>query len=287
MSHIPSHATPSNHKEERAMNHPAADLTPAAPNLGAFLPKQASRSAAQIRQHQLQNDIISLIFDRQLGQGDPLPTEQELIDALGVGRNSVREALKVLEALGIVEVRHGFGTFVGGNALTSMVRALSFRGCLALYHGGQEALELVEVREALEVGLIPAVLPVMTDQQLAKVKAALDAMETSVHNGSWLAESDQNFHAAIFEPLGNELLSRLLDVFWQVYNTIAGMLDTVAPLDDTETCTLLDAHRKLYEAIAAHDETAAIQLMREHFVGIRARLTSWQTRWLQDTNPQL
>ena len=122
----------------------------------------------------------------------------------------------------------------------------------------------------------------MTDQQLAKVKTALDAMETSVHNGTWLAESDQNFHAAIFEPLGNELLSRLLDVFWQVYNSIAGMLDTVAPLDDAETCTLLDAHRALYEAIAAHDETAAVHLMREPFVGIRARLTSWQATWQEN-----
>ncbi|WHS50715.1 FadR/GntR family transcriptional regulator [Rothia sp. SD9660Na] len=248
----------------------------------AFLHRASPLSAAQKRQLQLQHDIIDLIFQRQLGQGDPLPTEQELIDELGVGRNSIREALKVLEALGIVEVRHGFGTFVGGNALTSMVRALGFRGQLALYHGGQEALELVEVREALEVGLLRSVIPVITQEQLSRVKEAYDAMEASVHQGTWLAEHDQRFHAAIFEPLGNELLSRLLDVFWQVYDTIAGVLDTVAPLDEGQTCTLLEAHRKLYEAISDKDADAATTLMREHFVGIRERLTSWQANWLAE-----
>lgn len=263
-------------------HHDSFTSTPAGAALPTFPPPASSLSAAQKRQQQLQNDIIALIFRRQLGQGDPLPTEQELIDELGVGRNSVREALKVLEALGIVEVRHGFGTFVGGNALTSMARALSFRGQLALYHGGQEALELVEVREALEVGLLRAVIPVITPNELAKIKAAYDDMEASVHNGIWLAECDQRFHAAIFEPLGNELLSRMLDVFWQVYNNISGVLDTVAPLDEGQTCTLLDAHRKLYEAIRDKDADAATRLMSEHFVGIRARLTSWQANWLAE-----
>lgn len=263
-------------------HHDSFQTTPAEPTPPSFLPRFSSRSAAQQRQQQLQNDIITLIFRRQLGQGDPLPTEQELIDELGVGRNSIREALKVLEALGIVEVRHGFGTFVGGHALTSMTRALSFRGCLALYHGGQEALELVEVREALEVGLLRSVIPVMTEEQLARVKEAYEAMEASVNQGSWLAEHDQRFHAAIFEPLGNELLSRLLDVFWQVYDAIAGVLDTVAPLDEGQTCTLLEAHRKLYEAISDRDTEAATHLMREHFVGIRERLTSWQANWIAE-----
>lgn len=256
--------------------------TPHVPDLGFLQAEGVSRSAAQKRQQQLQNDIISLIFKRQLGEGDPLPTEQELIDELGVGRNSIREALKVLEALGIVEVRHGFGTFVGGQVLVSMARGLSFRGCLALYRGGQEALELVEVREALEVGLLRAVIPVMTEEQLDRVKQAYDAMEESVHNGVWLAESDQRFHAAIFAPLGNELLSKLLDIFWQVYNNIAGLLDTVAPLDEAQTCTLLEAHLRLYEAIRDRDADAATELMREHFVGIRERLTSWQASWLAE-----
>lgn len=252
------------------------------PVYGDLLVLKNSRSAAQQRQHQLQNDIIDLIFSRQLGQGDPLPTEQELIDELGVGRNSVREALKVLEALGIVEVRHGFGTFVGGNALGSMTRALSFRGCLALYHGGKEALELVEVREALEIGLIRSVIPVMTDEHLALVTRAYEDMAANVESGTWKAEYDQRFHAAIFASLGNELLSRLLDVFWQVYNNIAGVLDRVAPLNRGQTTELLDAHRNLYEAVVARDADAAAALMEEHFVGIRGRLTSWQHTWLAE-----
>lgn len=241
-----------------------------------LLEAASGRSAAQQRQYKLQEDIIGLIFDRNLNHGDPLPTEQELLEELGVGRNSIREALKVLEALGILEIRHGFGTFVGGQALTAMTRGLSFRGRLALHHGGREALELVEVREALEAGLLRSVIPLMTDEHLATIKAAYDDMESSVREGRWHAKYDQLFHASIFAPLGNDLLSGLLDVFWQVYNNIAALLDEVAPMTQGETDELLDAHRQLYLAIEARDVDLSVTLMREHFRGSRQRLTAWR-----------
>ncbi len=60
----------------------------------------------------LQEQIKKLIVDRRLPSGAPLPTEPELMEHLGASRNSVREALKALQAMGIVEIRHGFGTYV-------------------------------------------------------------------------------------------------------------------------------------------------------------------------------
>ena len=69
------------------------------------------------RSIEVQEAVKKIILQRRLAVGDPLPTETELMDELGIGRNSVREALKVLEAVGIVDIRHGFGTFVGRTAV--------------------------------------------------------------------------------------------------------------------------------------------------------------------------
>ena len=76
-----------------------------------------ARFSAQARLRALQADIIELILERELVTGDPLPTENELAAALGVGRNTLRESLKVLQALGVIEIRHGFGMFVAAEQL--------------------------------------------------------------------------------------------------------------------------------------------------------------------------
>ena len=70
---------------------------------------------------------MQLILDRRLRAGAPLPTEAELMEDLGVSRNSVREALKALQALDIVEIRHGYGTYVGQASLTPLIDGLTFR----------------------------------------------------------------------------------------------------------------------------------------------------------------
>ena len=76
---------------------------------------------------QIQREVMQLILDRKLRAGAPLPTEAELMEDLGVSRNSVREALKALQALDIVEIRHGYGTYVGEASLTPLVDGLTFR----------------------------------------------------------------------------------------------------------------------------------------------------------------
>ena len=73
------------------------------------------RLGAQARLRALQAGIIELILERELEPGDPLPTENELAALLGIGRNTLRETLKVLQALGVIEIRHGFGMFVAAS----------------------------------------------------------------------------------------------------------------------------------------------------------------------------
>jgi DNA-binding FadR family transcriptional regulator len=229
-----------------------------------------ARFSAQARLRALQSDIMELILERELEAGDPLPTENELAAALGVGRNTLRESLKVLQALGVIEIRHGFGMFVAPSNFDALTDGLIFRGRLSLRHHGQEALQLVDVRQALEAGLIGAAIEKVTPEQLAAVEESVRRMETLAGTGEHFLEADAEFHRRLFEPLDNELLISLLGVFWAVYRRIRAELGSADTVDLVEEAAL---HRGIYEAVAAADKVLAAARLNSHFDGIRRRIT--------------
>jgi DNA-binding FadR family transcriptional regulator len=227
-----------------------------------------ARFSAQARLRALQSDIMELILDRELEVGDALPTENELCVALGVGRNTLRESLKVLQALGVIEVRHGFGMFVAPSNFEALADGLIFRGRLSLRHHGLEALQLVDVRQALESGLIGSSMDVMGADQLAAIEESVVRMEDLAAMGEPFVEADSEFHSRLFAPLNNELLLNLLGVFWKVYGKIHA---EIGP--GTEDLPALAAlHRNVYTAVAAGDKARAADELGLHFAGIRRRI---------------
>ncbi|WP_231712030.1 FadR/GntR family transcriptional regulator [Arthrobacter sp. zg-Y820] len=232
------------------------------------------RFSAQARLAALQNDIMELILDSKLEAGSPLPTEAELCSALGVGRNTLRESLKVLQALGVVEIRHGYGMFVAPTNFDALTAGLSFRGRLSLRQQGKEALELVDVRQTLESGLIGQAMSLMTPAHLARIEETVREMESLADQGQALAAVDSEFHRQLFEPLDNELLTHLLSVFWDVYSRIhaeagmkAGSLHATAQM-----------HREIFEAVSAGDRTLASERINNHFDGIREAIHDMVSR---------
>lgn len=237
-------------------------------------PMPPARFSAQARLRALQAEIMELILERELDAGDPLPTEHELAAALGVGRNTLRESLKVLQALGVIEIRHGFGMFVAPSNFDALTDGLSFRGRLSLRHQGQEALELVDVRQALEAGLIAAAMDLMTPEHLTAVEESVLRMEELAVAGANFVEADAEFHRRLFEPLNNALLVSLLGVFRQVYRRLHLELGAVEPggaggVDLLETAAL---HRGIYDAVSTGDKVLAAQRLNGHFDGIRLRI---------------
>ena len=228
-----------------------------------------ARFSAQARLRALQSDIMELILERELEAGDPLPTESELSVALGVGRNTLRESLKVLQALGVIEIRHGFGMFVAPSNFDALADGLTFRGRLSLRHQGLEALQLVELRKALESGLIGSSIDVMTTEQLAAIEDSVQQMEELAAAGETFVAADAEFHRRLFEPLNNELLINLMGVFWQVYRRIHV---EIGP-DNEDLAKTAAMHRAIYAAVAAGDKAAAAELLNRHFDGIRRRIS--------------
>ena len=225
-----------------------------------------ARFSAQARLRALQSDIMELILERDLEAGDALPTENELCVALGVGRNTLRESLKVLQALGVIEIRHGFGMFVAPTNFEALADGLIFRGRLSLRHHGLEALQLVDVRQALEAGLIGSAMDVMTAEELAAIEASVVRMEEA--SGEAFVEAASDFHTRLFAPLNNELLLNLLGVFWKVYRKIHS---EIGPGGE-DLVALAGLHRNIYRAVAAGDKARAAEQLTSHFDGIRRRI---------------
>lgn len=248
---------------------PASAPTPI-PATAPAVPARQPRFSAQARLAALQSDIMDLILDSRLQAGSPLPTEAELCAALGVGRNTLRESLKVLQALGVVEIRHGYGMFVAPTNFDALTAGLSFRGRLSLRQQGKEALELVDVRQTLESGLIGQAMALMTAEHLAAIEATVQEMESLADQGKALAAVDSEFHRQLFAPLGNDLLTHLMSVFWDVYSRIhaeAGM--EAASLHKTA-----QMHREIFDAVSSGDQALASDRLKSHFDGIREAITA-------------
>ncbi len=218
----------------------------------------------------LQERIKRLIVDRRLTSGAPLPTETELMELLGVSRNSVREALKALQAMGIVEIRHGFGTYVGPMSMAPMIEGLIFRTVAGHYRGEESLLQLLELREAVETGLIARLAGRIPEGDLAELDALVRRMEAEAEGGAVRAETDRAFHAALYRSLDNTLLSEVLEAFWDAFHRVRTDLVDI-PTDPRVTCA---QHRRILESVRSGDAMCAEEAVREHFGNIRARLRS-------------
>ncbi len=222
----------------------------------------------------LQERIKKLIIDRRLPSGAPLPTEPELMAHLGASRNSVREALKGLQAMGIVEIRHGFGTYVGSMSLAPMIEGLAFRTVAGHYRGENSLLQLLELREAVETGLVSRLAGRIPDADLVELDGLVDRMERqAAQGGDGIAETDRAFHATLYRRLDNVLLSEVLEAFWDAFHRVSTDLGG-APQDPLVTCR---QHRAIVDAVRSGDATRAEEVIRDHFGNIRARVSTTGT----------
>lgn len=208
--------------------------------------------------------ILAIIHQRGLGVGDPIPTELELIDELAVSRNSVREAIRGLRALGIVDIRHGFGTFVGDASLGALSPSLTFR---ALTTGDdlRGLRDLVDLRELVEVGVIDRVVGTLPEATLDRLAELCERMaETDLD-----PDVDREFHRTLYAVLDNPLVGQLIDVFWDAYRAAHAALTLPG---NTNTAHTVAQHAAIVTALRTGDPAAARAAMTAHFTDIKNRL---------------
>lgn len=212
----------------------------------------------------VQEALKAYIAENRLAPGMPLPAEGELAQQLGVSRGSVREAIRGLGSLGIVESRRGIGVFVADFSFAPLLENLTF----GLRHSVREIAEVLQVRRALEVGLVGDAVRLAGEAEIAELRRITERMRVRAERGESFAEEDQAFHQAMFQGLGNVTLLRLLDVFWLAFFKAADDL-TLANPDPMATWR---DHHAIVDALARGDVAAARIQLDRHYDGIAGLL---------------
>jgi len=219
------------------------------------------RARARAVTDQLMNGIVSGKYP----PGSRLPTELELCKETGVSRATLREAMKSLQQLGVTSIEQGRGSFVNPTQRWTPLdpAVLAARVGQAAAAGDTPwAVQLVETRRIVEVDVAGLAAARRTEQDLAAMRAALEAMRAAsrARDVDAFASADLAFHQAVMDAAGNEFVRALFD-------TVAKLMH-VSRVKSSEPAVrrarALRVHRVIMDAIAAGDSSGAAAAMREH-----------------------
>ena len=189
------------------------------------------------------------MINRELRPGDKIPTEAEMAENMGVGRNSIREAIKILVYLGVLEIRRAEGTFVCEGFSESMIDPMIY-GIILDKEDSYE--NLMELREMIEVGVLQLAMAKVQEEERKSLKEKLGHMKTAIEAGSEKVENafwaDNEFHDAICNIGKNPLVNKINQVvrvltYSMRFTTVETMIKTGRGQE------LYEAHQKIYEMI--------------------------------------
>lgn len=218
--------------------------------------------------HEIAKQIIALVQEGQLKIGDMLPGERELCRTFQVSRGPLREALKALELSGVVSIVPGKGTFIVG------VPAGIDGDSLNIVLGMTLFLEVLQVRRLLEPEVCRLVAEGKGQCNVKLLGTYLAAMEKSIDDEETFNEMDVKFHVVIADGLKNGFLSNLFTMLKNKMSDCLKFVRTTWSGSVESRRTILEDHRKIYEAIRAGDGQSAYAAMMEHLTFIEGYLKS-------------
>ena len=223
-----------------------------------------------IQKTRVSEDIIEqvrdLITSGRLKGGDRLPAERELAQTFSVSRSAVREAIRALESLGIVEARAGEGTFVAPLPESRMGDAIS----ASLFQKWSTQRKLFEVRRVLEPGLAALAARRATPEQIDRMRMVVDDQKKKVEARESYIKEDTTFHFLVAEATGNETLLRVADSLMEL---LRESRDSSWKIGERPIRSLKQ-HQAILGAIEARKPLIAERRMREHISAIERLMFS-------------
>jgi GntR family transcriptional regulator, transcriptional repressor for pyruvate dehydrogenase complex len=195
------------------------------------------------------DSLAAFVDEHGISPGDRLPSERDLGEALGVGRSSVREALKRWETLGIISLRHGRGAFL---KVPVSPNILHVPLVLARPNKVRDLLQILQVRRALEGEAAAICATSASEAAVAEIGQSLRRLEMAHEEGGG-PDADWEFHQSIYRATGNpffpQLIQTMRDLLHQLWENALHLKDFAE--------TSYPFHRTMFEAIARRDATAA------------------------------
>lgn len=191
--------------------------------------------------------------------GDKLPPERELAEMLGTGRSSLREAISILSAYGIVEARQGEGTFITDKFIDSVFDFLGFTNVAS----EQNFRDLLRLREVFEVGSVDMVCQNISPADLTLLEQYIERFNQAIDPGE-KAVYDLKFHETLIDCTQNLIFIR---IYKMLLKLIYSLINNLLPHHDVQAAVTTD-HREILEAVRARSATRARKAIARHLANI-------------------
>lgn len=229
-------------------------------------PKQINSLAVPVER----GSVVSLVMERikealitkELKPGDYLPSETELTKNLGVSKSSVREAVKMLQAMGVVEVRRGQGTTIRKHLRSDYISPMIFQ--LILESGYPQ--DLVELRIMFEPAFTIMAMERATNEDMERIKKTFERFESSIQAGTQAAEEDISFHIEILHTTKNPLVILIGETIFQLFKpSISISMKSIPEI-------ALKDHKRILEAFCKKDEVLLRKAVLKSYEGWKRSL---------------
>ncbi len=207
--------------------------------------------------------LTRTILSGALKPGDKIPTEVELSESLGVGRNTVREAVKALVAMGVLNIRRAEGTFVADGFSERMLEPMIYGMVLE----GGDTPAVSELRYLFESGLLSLAIDKATAEDTERLRAALQTLSDAAkppYRISEILDADMRFHRQIEQIVGNPLVEKIMLVIQRISQpSLERAIQRF--IDGAKMPQMLSMHRRICEIIESKDKASVGEAMDEHF----------------------
>jgi DNA-binding FadR family transcriptional regulator len=210
------------------------------------------------------DNITNAIINGELKPGDKLPTETELCEAMGVGRNTVREAIKILDAYGVVHIRRAEGTFVNQEYNSKMLYPILYGIILQKDCANQ----IIELRKVIDIGILQVVMNKLTKEKLAIIELTLKELENEINNTKATArkiyEADVKFHSEIVGVTENVMLESIGYYVDKITSqSRMNAIDQILELKATDE--FLQLHQNIVKILIEKDVKLVPRVVEEHY----------------------
>jgi DNA-binding FadR family transcriptional regulator len=195
----------------------------------------------------------------QLKPGSKLPPERELAANLGISRSSLREALKALTVMGVLESRVADGTYVRSQASSSIAESLQFS---ILLRNRTSLFELMQARKVIEPELVRLATPIISEAQIQRLEREVSFLGSTIRTVDLFNEHDTVFHLLIAEAAGNDLLYALAKLLQNL--AVAARQKTAYRYDLSRS---FQEHSEIVAQIKARNPEGGVKAMLEHLNG--------------------
>lgn len=212
--------------------------------------------AVKVLAEQIALRLKQYIIDNNLSAGEKIPPEQRLAEMMGVGRGTIREAVKILESRNILDVRHGSGTFIADNiGVSEDPLGLAF-----IRDKSKLAWDLLEIRIIIEPPIAALAAKNALPEEIAELENLCSQVEVLLRAGKDYTEKDVLFHKKIAELSKNIVVPNLIPIISVAVDLFTSLTGRKLAVETLET------HREIVDAIKRHDGEWAYEAMYLHLL---------------------